>query len=119
LVEIDDEALDDEPWVQKYVDAIDTVAPDCGLQEYLDAMQVRHEDMDKAVRLVRRAKRKAEKASETGVVEYLSMIEGLVSGSPLGMLEALFDGMDADDVESFLDSLDEERMPDIFDDLFR
>ena len=38
---IDDQDEVDEQWMQQYVDRIEAIAPDCGLHEYVAALQTR------------------------------------------------------------------------------
>lgn len=117
--DLNDYELDDEPWVQRYIDAIDEIAPNRGLHEYVEALQAREADGDKAVRLVRRAKRKAQKAGEVEMVEYLTMIESVATGSPNALLDALFGNMDPDMIEELLDGFDDDDESDDLFDIFK
>ena len=76
--------------LQKYADLAKQLAPNSGVVTYAEATvgTLDQPNTDKLKRLLRRAKRQAEKAGERGLVEHIEEVEMILSG-PRSMLSSL------------------------------
>lgn len=90
------------------------MAPQSGAVEYIEAARS-NGNREKTLRLMRRAKRKAQRANEPGVMRQAEQMIMLLEDGPGRLLSSLFGDLDSSDLRDMLDDMEGlDEFPDIF-----